>query len=645
MLSAFRKRKSFVKAVLWCVLILVSVSMVVTLIPGMGGSFGDTTTNPVVAEVEGDKITAFEVQQSTQQVALRNRIPTEMIPFYTNQILNEMILEKATVREAGRLGLQVDERELLSLLKKDPTLFPGGKFVGQQQYENMIIDQTGMNVAQFEDRFRRSILINKLRLLVTDPLVVTPEEVRAAFIKENEKVTVDFALLNPDDFKKDAGNPTDTQIQDYFTKNKVRYEIKEMRLAKVVLFGKDQLGDVAVPDAEVKKYYESRLDDYRNPERVTVRHILFKADPKDPAKLAEAKKKAEDLLKQLKGGADFAELAKKNSEDTGTAPSGGLLSNIGRGQTVPEFEKVAFSLEPGAVSDPVQTSYGIHLIQGVTHEQARLRPFDEMKASIQNLLKDDKVRVQLASTAEQAAGALAKSPSDIDAVAAKYHGEVLDLAPFAKGALLPRIGQSDTFMEEVFGLEKNRAGSPIAVGEGYAIPVLLDVLPSHPPEFSEAKEQSKEDLILERSKEIMMTKAAELAKLAEQQKDIKKAAQSMGITVKASPSITSEGTIPGVGSVRDIASKMFSLAVGGLGGPETLSGGQFVYQVASKEMPKDDDLEGKRQEIQAQLLNQKRQLAFDVFQDDLKSKLVTAGRIKIHQDVLTQIVGLAGTTR
>src|ERR1035437_2031741 len=120
MLNVFRKKQTLVKIVLGFVLFLVCITMVITLIPGMTGDTGDTAANPVVAEVAGDKITAYEVQQSLQQVSQRNKLPSEMMPFYSSQILNEVILEKASLQEASRLGLKVAESELLQQLRQTP---------------------------------------------------------------------------------------------------------------------------------------------------------------------------------------------------------------------------------------------------------------------------------------------------------------------------------------------------------------------------------------------------------------------------------------------------------------------------------------------------------------------------------------------
>ena len=641
MLNIFRQRQTLVKVIFGVVLFLVVVTMVITLIPGLGGDINDLSGNPVVAEVSGNMITEYDVQQSLQQVGTRNKIPPQMMPFYTNQIVNELILEKASIAEAERLGLKVDESELLAQLRKDPNIYPNGAFIGEQQYEDLVSQRFGMTVGQFEERYRQAMIVDKLRQFVCDAVTVTPEEVHHAFVSDGEKVVLDYVAINPLDLKKDISAP-DAALADYFKTNQQKYQIPEKRVAKILIIDKNLIkATLTASDTELKKYYQDHLESYRIPERVTVRHILLKADPKNPAQLEAAKKKAEDLLKKLKAGADFAKLAKENSDDTGTKDSGGLLTNVTRKQTVPEFEKAAFSLAPNQLSDPVQTMYGIHIIQGVSHDQPHLQTFEEVKSSIAAVVLDPKAAKLLSDTTEDAARALSKAPADIAAIADKVHGQVLAPPAFARGDNLPVIGANDGLMQEVFGLEKGKAGEPVQISVGYGIPVLLDVLPARPAELSEVKDQVKKDYIDDKSKEKAVAKAQDLLKALNEQKDkkdLKKAAKSVGLEAKTSAPLGHDGALPSVGNLRDIDPKLFSQPVGATAGPFSWTGIQVLYQVASKEPPSEQDFAAKKSQYQERLLADKRQIVFDVFQDNLKKRMLASGDIKPHQDAIKKIV-------
>jgi peptidyl-prolyl cis-trans isomerase C len=155
-------------------------------------------------------------------------------------------------------------------------------------------------------------------------------------------------------------------------------------------------GKSDVTDDEARKYYDENPKRFDEPEQVQASHILIgfsgSADPNaDPnAARAAAKAKAEDLLKQIKAGGDFAELAKANSTDPGSAPRGGDLGFFARGRMVPPFEEAAFALEPNAVSDLVETRYGYHIIKATGRKDARTVPFEEAKAGIVEQLQNQK---------------------------------------------------------------------------------------------------------------------------------------------------------------------------------------------------------------------------------------------------------------
>jgi peptidyl-prolyl cis-trans isomerase D len=144
-------------------------------------------------------------------------------------------------------------------------------------------------------------------------------------------------------------------------------------------------------DADLMVIYNQNQANFRTPEHVNVRHILLMTQGKPAGDDAKIKAKAEDLVKQLRAGADFVEMAKKNSEDPGSASKGGEYDNVVRGQMDPAFEKAAFSQKPMVISDPVKSAYGYHIIQVLAHEDARLKPFAEVKDELAKQWKQQRV--------------------------------------------------------------------------------------------------------------------------------------------------------------------------------------------------------------------------------------------------------------
>src|SRR5581483_4009219 len=529
MLNFFRKRASMVRIVFGILLFLVCISMVVTLIPGLTGVSTDAMSNETIATIDGERISSMDLRMAVQQQTQANRVPPSMAWLYTQQVLDQMLLEKLALQEAQHMGLRVSQQEVVAWLKRNPEIFPGGNFVGHDQYEAIVLERFGYTIPQFEQKVRDFILTEKLRQLITDSVTVTDKEIKDAYMAENEKVVLSYVFLEPDNFKKDV-NVSDAALQDYYNQHKEQYQKPETRSVRIIMLDNQKAREgLTVTDAERKKYYQDNIESYRTPERVQVSHILIKVPDKDPAKLEAAKKKAEDLLKQLKAGAKFDDLAKKYSEDVATAVKGGDLGFITRGQTVPECGKVAFSLAPGTLSDPVQTDFGIHIIKVQAHEQARLKPLEEVQGAIDAAILDEKVQSMLAQKAEQAAEAWRKAPENAAAIAQQFGGTVLTPAPVARDTGVVMLPNSQPLTEDIFILQKGEIGRPVALTSGYAIPQLLEITPAHPAEFAEVKDKVRGDYVNSQASDKMFAKAQELMGVLDKQgekKDLAAAAKS-----------------------------------------------------------------------------------------------------------------------
>ena len=212
-----------------------------------------------------------------------------------------------------------------------------------------------MTVPQFESAVKSDLLMNKLRAAVEGPVNVSKQDIEKAYKTENTKVKFDYAVLSMDDVMKQI-KPTDAELKSYFESHKQQYtnSIPEKRQVKYAVVDTAKVASqVQVTPADLQSYYRDHQDQYRVPEQVNVRHILIKTPPAGPdgkvddAAVKAAKQKAESVLNQLKAGGNFAELAKKNSDDPGSKDKGGEIGWINRGQTVPEFEKACFLNEEG----------------------------------------------------------------------------------------------------------------------------------------------------------------------------------------------------------------------------------------------------------------------------------------------------------
>ena len=410
MFDLFRSRDKAVRILLGGLLVLVAFSMLTYLVPNYNN--GSTGSDTVVAEVGKDTITLAETQRLIQATVRGRQLPTEILPTYIPQMVEQMVTERAMAMEAERLGLQVTDAEMADAIRQMvPSLFPDGKFVGKEAYAGMLAQQN-MTIDQFESDLRRQVAITRLRDIALEGIVVTQAEIEAAFRKKNEKIKVEFVRLTADKYKAES-QPSEQEIEAFFNANTSRYTAAEKKNLTLLIADQAKMEAVANPtDADLQRLYSQNQEAFRTPERVKARHILLKTQGKPAAEEAAIKAKGESLLKQIKGGADFAKLAKENSDDTGSAVNGGELGDwITHGQMVPEFDKAIFSLKPGETSDLVKTVYGYHIVQTLARQDGGVRSFAEVKPELAAQWKKQRVNDLMQLASDKAQAALQKDPT------------------------------------------------------------------------------------------------------------------------------------------------------------------------------------------------------------------------------------------
>jgi peptidyl-prolyl cis-trans isomerase D len=306
---------------------------------------------------------------------------------------------------------------------------------------------------------------------------------------------------------------------------------------------------------------------------------------------------------------------------------------------VPPFEQAAFALAPGALSEPVETEFGIHIIKVLEHEQARVKPFEEVQSEINTVLINEKVQNALSGAAEQAAAEWRRAPGDPGAVAAKFKGTVLDPPPIARGDAIPQVPNSEIVSEDIFLLEAGQIGRPVPVPSGYVIPLLESTSPARQGEFAEVRERARTDYTEEKGREQLQAKGLELAQQVEQQasRDLERVARTLGLTAKRTDPVTRNGSIASVGAVRDLGPRLDTIQPGEAAGPIPVAGGQIVFQLVSREAANEADFAAMSEGIRQRLLNEKQMLAFSLFSENLKTRLTESGDIKIDDEVVARM--------
>lgn len=650
----FLQTEGLAKKIIFIVVIAAAcIAMVITFIPGIYDT-GKETTAGVYATVGDRQVTRTEIDSTADRIARQQfprGVPEALRSFMRVRAAQQLVVRDALLNEARRMGLRVTPEELRATLQTGALgqeLFPGGQFIGQENYEQFVQDRFNMSVMGFEKLVADDLLVTKLLSAVTDGVQVPAAEIQEAYRQQNTKVKFDYAVLTMTDVMKQV-NVTDAEARSYFDKNKARYAnaIPEKRKLQYVVIDTSKL-PVQVTDADLENYYKANQDQFRAPESLDVRHILIKTplpgpDGKvDQAGLAAARAKAEDVLKQLKGGADFAAVARKFSEDPDSAKNGGLYKGVVKGQMDSEVEKAAFNLPVGQLSDLLQTTSGFHILKVDAHNQAQLKPLAEVKAQIEPIVRNQK------STA--AAEAL------IDSLQSLARTQGLDKAAAAKGLqvvttdfvtrtdTLPALGTAPDVMTAAFQLQPNSAPQLVKAPNGYAMLQVLAVKPPESPTFDAIKDQVVKDLKTEKASEMLGKNLQQLADRARAEHDLKKAAKEVGAKVLTSDLVGPRDQVPQLGSMNSDASAIFDLKQGQIAGPIRTSDGGAVAYLLDRQEPSMSDFEKQKDQLHEAVLDSKRQETEQLFISQLMSSMEKNGKIKYNPEEKKALEQQAKTT-
>ncbi len=639
------------KIILGAMLVIICASMAITLIPGgLGSSLGIGAPPAGVLATVGDQtVTVPEVQREARNM-IRQQFPkggaqaSMLLPYFASQAAERLINEKAMVAEAHRMGLRVTDDELRDELQHGQyanAFFPEGKFVGQEEYENMI-QRADLTVPQFEAQVKDDILRRKLYALVSSSAFVGDAEVHDDFERRNTKVKFEYAVITQADILKGL-HPTDEELKAFYDRNKATYNNsipEKRRIEYVVVDNAKVAAGTTVTDQDLQTYYDQHRDEFRVPEQVKVSHILIKTPlpapgaKEDEKAVADARAKAEDVLKQLKAGGDFAKLAEKYSDDPGSAKSGGELGWIGRGRTVPEFEKAAFSLGKGQTSDLVKSSYGFHIIRVEDKQEAHLKTLAEVKSEIEEKVKQEKA----AHATEVAANTLlSQARTDgFDKTAAAKGQAAVTTDFFSRNETLPGLLPNPQFMEAVFGETEKAPPDLVQVPQGYVVFQLLAIKPPATPTFEEIHSRVESEFKNERAGFLLHQKAQELSDRAKAEHDLKKVAKDLGATMKTSELVAPDGQVPDIGSMSS-ASAIFSLKPGDISGPITAAGNGVVAQLLEKQAPTDQEFAEKKDGIRQTLLEARQNDLFGLFVTNLRKDMEKSNRLKVNQEEMKNL--------
>jgi peptidyl-prolyl cis-trans isomerase D len=611
--------------------------MVVTLIPGYGTP--PATDETIVAEVDKEQITVRQVQALMQNVIRSRRVPQEMVPHYVPQLIDQMITERAIAFQAKRMGFRVSDEDVANAIRSMlPQMIGSGDFNATAY--SRYLQQQGLTVGEFENNIRTNLLLLKLQNIALEGTIVTPSEVEGEYHRKNDKVKVEYVAWTPKDLRSQV-TVTPDEIQLFYNQNKSEFRTPERKSFHLLVADEAKMGSsVEAAEADLRAAYAQNLDRFRTPEQVKVRHILIKTSDKPKEEVAKLEAKANDLLKQLRAGADFAALAKQHSEDPGSKDKGGVYEGVVRGQMVPAFEKAAFDRKPHEIGDLVKTEYGLHIVEVLEKQPAKVKPFEEVKAELATERKREAVFAKMQQGIEQARVELMKTPQNAAQIAAKYDLVYADVKNAGKGDPVQEVGVNPELEGNLAALRPGEVSPVLQVAPTkLAVVAVTGVTPAKTAELAEVESQVRELVTGRKLSTLTEQKVRETMDKVKSMKgsDLAAIAKAIGGEVKSTQFFTSEGAADGIGPASYLQ-EAFEKPAGSMLTPFNLGSQVFVAKVTEKQVADAAALAATRDQVLLTLKQKKAQERKELFEDGLLTALIKEGKVKKNQDTIKRLV-------
>jgi len=619
--------------------ILYAVLAALFVVWGVGAVGGERVD--IVARVHGEDITRRELERTTAVLQRRyeemfkDRFSAELARSLDlrGRALDQLI-EQALIRdEAERLGITVSDAELVDTITRMPELQDNGRF-NRERLETFLRDQRDRG--EFEDELRRSILSQRLQSLVSDGVQVSDAEVEERYKLDHDQVNLTFVRVSAAEQAKTV-NLTDEDLQRHLDEHADRYRVPAKTRARYVAYKPaDFTGQVEIKDGEIAEQYELQKDDrFTEPEQVRARHILVKvASGASDQEKAKARQKAEGLLAKVKAGDDFAVIAKKSSDDGGTASKGGDLGFFPHGQMAPEFEAAAFALEAGGLSDIVESPFGFHIIRVEEKRAAGTKPLEAARDEIVASLKNERALEIAHREAEADRRRVLGGQAFAEALSSR---NVQETQPFSAGGIIPGLGRMKDFADVAFALAPGEVSDLIETEDAVYLLTPFERTEAQAPALDDVRERLTADARRARGEALAKENAEKLLARAKEI-SLEKAAAETGVAGvdETGPFDRRAASLPKLGPAADLRSDAFSLRPEAPLAPKVyvVAGDGVVLALRERTAADMSGLAEAKDSIRDTLLQQKRNAALGAYMDHLKQRAQREGTLEVHTDAL-----------
>jgi peptidyl-prolyl cis-trans isomerase D len=656
-LALMRRHRRWLYIFLW----LVIAAFIILYIPAFQDE-GQGTPGETVVSVGGLPVSVGEYQGQYRRLlqryqgAYQGRLDENMLRQLglEEQVLEGLVTDRLVELEAKRLGVAVSDQAVARAIATSPVWQDDGKFVGIDEIRRRL-DIQGLTEEDLERDARHQLLRDSLEGLIGSTVAVSDAEVEREFRRRTEQVKLEYVLADAARFKS-AISPSEDEIRARFEARKDAYHIPEKRVVSYVLLDRATLQpQVTVTDRDLELYYQDHREEFRQEEEACASHILVKVKVGEAAEghpEEEARAIAQGLLDQVKAGADFSAVAKKSSEDQGSAANGGDLGCFAPGRMVPEFDDAVFAMQPGQVSDLVKSSFGFHVIRLASKRESTVAPLAQVKERIRAIVTDRKVRELGEQKSEALADALGKAteqPGVFNRVAGLFRrGQSLEevakaqgltvqrSAPFSRGET-PPVLPSPSLVARVFEMKAGQTEKEgFALPQGAAFISLAEVQPARAPELKDVRDKVRGDLVDERAFEKARAAASEVKAKAEAV-GLDKAATALSLVRKETPSLTGRGQPLGdLGTGGALEEAAFSLPEKTLSEPVRTASGWAILRVLERKPFDAAEFARQKGQVAASLRQQKQSELFRAFVVSARDRYEITRNVRAYRRAVGQ---------
>ncbi len=629
MLKVFREKRESLKWILWLLIVVLGAGMVLLFVDAPTGAAGLLLNE--IARVGDEGIGVVEFRRHYNQLVeiYRQQLGDNFPQFapqlnLSGQAVNSLITEYSIALHARSLGLaatppEISERVLSIPAFKDEQ----GNFVGRERYQ-AVLQTNGLTVTEFEDNIRREILRDKLQQLLTAGLGVTPNALRKEFAKQEQQTRIRYVFFDPDTL---APEPNQEELQEFFNENPDAYKSVEQRRIKYfeILLKPDE---VELSDAQIIERMESL--GLPQEQKIQASQIFFRTRPNqdDPQQLALANR----VLRQLKRGASFEELARRHSEDE-SAAKGGDMGLFPRGIQDKDFDKVAFDLNQGEISEVVKTAFGYHIIK-VTY---RPNTMEELRRTT----AEDQLRAELSKDAArnraQEILTRLKGQASWEDVAAEEGLETRTTEFFPRSETVRSLYVRSDFNVEAYNLNTNDFfAQSYLTPTGYLVPQVAEIQASQIPDFEEVKDRVEEDYIEQKREELNRDRADSFFEAASKS-SLEKVAAEQDLEVTTTRFFKNGETVDDVVQFSPLMHHRIEwMQEGDVSSPIRVASKLIVFGIGEKSELDEATFKLRRPQIEDTLRSTARGNFFSGYLTNVVDQLREDDQIKINQELLNQ---------